>query len=43
MEGYVHLGKIMNNVDEVLKKTNPDYSTMGAPTREVQKLEDNDC
>ena len=33
MEGYIHLVKLMNNVNEVLEKTNP--------TKEVWKAEEN--
>ena len=35
MEEYMHLVKLMNNVDEVLKKTKPDNSTINTPPGEV--------
>ena len=38
MEGYIHLVKIVNNMEEVLNKTNLDYTTISPPTREVQKV-----
>ena len=41
MEGYIHLVKLMNNLDEALEKTNPLYSTVNTPTKEVRKAEDN--
>ena len=41
MEGYIHLVKLMNNVDEALDKINPVYSTVNTPTKEVWKAEDN--
>ena len=41
MEGYIHLVKLLNNVDEALEKTNYVYSTVNTPTKEVWKAEDN--
>ena len=43
MEGYIHLVKLMNNVDEALDKINPVYSTVNTPTKEVWKAKDNNC
>ena len=43
MEEYMHLVKLMNNVDEALDKINPVYSTVNTPTKEVWKAKDNNC
>ena len=37
MEGYIHLVKLMNKMDEVLEKTSPVYSTVNTLTMEVGK------
>ena len=42
-EGYIHLASLMDNVDKVLKRTKPDYSTINAPTREVLQAKVNNC
>ena len=42
-EGYIHLASLMDDVDKVLKRTKPDYSTINAPTREVLQAKVNIC
>ena len=37
MEGYSHLVKLLNKMDEVLEKTSPVYSTVNTLTMEVWK------
>ena len=40
MEDYMHLVKLMNNVDEVLKKTKNDNTTIKTPPGEVTAAKD---
>ena len=40
MEDYMHLVKLMNNVDEVLKKTESDNTTIETPPGEVSTAKD---
>ena len=40
MEDYMHLVKLMNNVDEVLKKTESDNTTIEIPPGEVSTAKD---
>ena len=40
MEDYMHLVKLMNNVDEVLKKTENDITTIKTPPGEVTAAKD---
>ena len=40
MEEYMHLVKLMNNVDEMLKKTNADDTTINTPPGEVSTAKD---
>ena len=40
MEDYMHLVMLMNNVDEVLKKTNNDNTTINTPPEKVITAKD---